>query len=77
MQKENRKMGMSFIVFVLFFVIGAASLFRGIENHETWRIVTALAGCLLCAAFCYLIVYTIIKNSKKIVAAKPAKRRSH
>lgn len=74
-EKNNRKLGMSFALFFLFIVVSLVSLFRGISDHDTERILIASAGFLGCAALCYLIVYTVVKNSKKIVAVKPNKRR--
>jgi len=68
-EKENRTLGMSFIVFILFGFNGGISLFTGIEKHETWRIAAASAGCFICAAFCFPAVYTLIKNSRKIASA--------
>ena len=76
MQKDNRKMGLSFVLFLFFIVFSLASLVRGIADHETVRTLIALAGLISCIALCYLNVYTVIKNSKKVVPAKPSKRRS-
>jgi uncharacterized membrane protein len=70
-EKENRTLAMSFMVFMLFGFNGVIALFKGIENHQTWRIAAASAGCTICAAFCLLAVYNVVKNSLKIASASP------
>lgn len=65
-EKENRTLGMSFIVFILFGFNGGISLFTGIEKHETWRIAAASAGCFICAAFCFRPFIPLLKTAEKL-----------
>lgn len=64
MQKKNTAMVSALITFLGFTVISISSLFRGIDHHETWRIVLASVGGLLSMAFASLGAYHLIKNNK-------------
>jgi len=74
-EKDNKKLGRAFLLFSFFIVISIISLATGIINHETTRIIVSLVGFAACAGLCYLLVYSVKKNSKKALAVKPPKRR--
>jgi len=58
------------LIFLGFIVVSINSLFKGIEHHETWRIVSAAAGGLIFAGFVGLSIYTVIKQEKAIDSAQ-------
>jgi len=70
MEKDIRKkLVIPFITFLGFIAVSVNSVYRGIEHHETWRIVVASVGGLFFVAFTGLIVYTVIKNERKQLKA--------
>jgi ABC-type enterochelin transport system permease subunit len=58
------------IIFLGFIVASINSLFKGIEHHETWRIVAAAAGGLIFVGFVVLSIYAVIKDEKTIDPAQ-------
>jgi len=70
MEKDIRKkLVIPFITFLGFIAVSVNSLNRGIEHHETLRIVAASASGLFFVAFTCLIVYTVIKTERKQLKA--------
>ena len=68
MEKDiKKKLLIPFLVFLGFIAMSVKSLYRGIVNHETWRIVLASVSGVVFVAFIVLIVYTVIKNGRKAV----------
>ncbi|WP_094569189.1 hypothetical protein [Mucilaginibacter xinganensis] len=52
------------IIFLGFIAVSINSLFKGIEHHETWRIVSSVVGGLIFVGFVGLSIYTAIKQEK-------------
>jgi hypothetical protein len=67
MEDIKKKVVIPFIIFLGFIVVSVNSLYKGIVNHEPWRIVLASAGGLVSIGFIALIIYTVVKSSKKAV----------
>jgi hypothetical protein len=73
MEKENNnpnanKIGtiiIPFFVFTVFIIVSINSISRGVENHETWRIVLASLGGAFFLAFNILLGIKLIKNIRK------------
>jgi hypothetical protein len=59
------------LIFLGFITVSINNLFKGIEHHETWRIVSAAAGGLIFVGFVGLSIYTVIKQGK---ATDPAQQ---
>jgi hypothetical protein len=72
-KKGNRKLSFAILIFLLFFALSIVSLYRGVQNHETWRILTASAGALVCIVLCAVTVSAVIKSGKKVEPAQPVK----
>jgi len=68
MQKKNAVLLIPFITFLGFIAISINSLFKGIDHHETWRIVLASVGGLVFVGFATLTAYHLIKNNKVVKA---------
>lgn len=66
MQKKNAALVIPFITFLGFIAISINSLFKGIDQHETWRIILAAVGGLFFVAFATLTAYHLIKNNKAV-----------
>ena len=66
MQKKNAALLLPFITFLGFIAISINSLFKGIDQHETWRIVLAATGGLFFVAFAVLTAYHLIKTNKAV-----------
>jgi len=58
------------IIFLGFIATSINNLFKGIEQHETWRIVSSIAGGLIFVGFVGLSIYTVIKQEKAIDSAQ-------
>ena len=58
------------LIFLGFIAVSINSLFKGIEHHETWRIVSSVAGGLIFVGFVGLSIYTVIKQEKAIGSAQ-------
>jgi hypothetical protein len=66
MEKDiKKKLLIPFLVFLGFIAVSVRAAYRGIVNHETWRIVLASVSGLVFVAFIVLIVYTVVKNGRK------------
>jgi hypothetical protein len=66
MEKDIKKRAIvPFITFLSFLVYSAASIVRGIEHHEPWRILLASAGGVILLTFIVLIVRQVIKEGRK------------
>jgi hypothetical protein len=66
MEKDIRKkLVIPFIVFLGFIAVSVNSIYRGIVQHETWRIIMASVAGAVFVAFVVLIVYTVWKNERK------------
>ena len=66
MEKDIRKkLLVPFLVFLGFIVVSVNSIYKGIVQHETWRIVLASVAGAVFVAFVVLIVYTVWKNERK------------
>ncbi len=68
LQKKNVALVIPFITFLGFIAISINSLFRGIERHETWRIVLASVGGLFFVAFAAFTAFRLVKNNRTIKA---------
>ncbi len=67
MEKEvniRRKLVTPNLIFLGFIILSIIKMFKGIEQHETWRIVMAAVGGLIFIGLMALSVYTIIKQEK-------------
>jgi len=64
MKKKNTALVIPFIIFLGFIAVSINSLFRGIDHHETWRVVIASVSGLFFVAFAALVTYQLIKNNK-------------
>jgi hypothetical protein len=53
-----------FITFLGFIAISINSLFKGIDQHEPWRIVVASVGGLIFIGLTVMLAYANYKNSK-------------
>jgi hypothetical protein len=60
----NKKLVIPFITALGFIAISVNSVFKGIDQHQTWRIVLASAGGLLFVVLTALIIKAFIKNGK-------------
>ena len=76
LEKENKKLGMSFLLFLLFILISVISLLRGVIFQETTRILVSAMGLLVCAGLAFLIAKTVIDRSKKAAVVPPLKTRN-
>ena len=66
MEKDIRKkVVVPFITFLSFLVYSAASIVRGIEHHEPWRILAASAGGAVFLVFIILIVRQVVIEERK------------
>ncbi len=63
--KNNNIIVIPFFVFTAFIVLSINSLSRGIQNHETWRIIMASLGGAFFLAFDVLLGIKLIKNIRK------------
>jgi hypothetical protein len=68
-QKIAKKPVMPFIVFMGFIAVSINSIFKGIDQHETWRIVTASAGGLIFISLTILLAVAVYKNNKTAARA--------
>jgi uncharacterized BrkB/YihY/UPF0761 family membrane protein len=72
-KKGNRKLTFAVLLFLIFFALSIVSLYRGVQNRETWRILTASAGALICIVLCSVTVSAVIKSGKKVESVEPTK----
>ncbi len=63
-QQFKKRAIIPFIIFIGFIVVSINSLFKGIEHHETWRIVSASIGGFISVGMAGLLVYANYKNGK-------------
>ena len=65
MEKDiNKKLVIPFITSLGFIAISINSLFKGIDQHQTWRIVLASVGGLFFVVLTAIIINAFIKNRK-------------
>jgi len=65
MEKDiNKKLVIPFITSLGFIAISIKSLFKGIDQHQTWRIVLASVGGLFFVVLTAIIINAFIKNRK-------------
>jgi hypothetical protein len=67
MEKKNKALIIAFIIFLALIVVDINSLNKGIEEHQTWRIVLASTSGLLFIAFAILVGNTMLKNRKRVI----------
>ena len=53
-----------FITFLGFIAIGVNSLFKGIDQHEPWRIVASAVGCALFIGLSVALTIAVVKNKR-------------
>jgi len=63
----NKKLLIPFITSLGFIAISINSLFKGIDQHQTWRIVLASVGGLFFVVLAGLVIQTFIKHHKHSV----------
>ena len=65
MEKDiKKKLVIPFITSLGFIAISINSLFKGIDQHQTWRIVLASVGGLFFVVLTAIIINAFIKNRK-------------
>ncbi|MFD0795775.1 hypothetical protein ACFQZX_19290 [Mucilaginibacter litoreus] len=60
-----RKLLPSLFISIFMITMGINSLIKGIEQHQTWRIIAASAGMLLSAA-CIVMILVYTTKVKKV-----------
>jgi NADH:ubiquinone oxidoreductase subunit 6 (subunit J) len=53
-------------LFIFFITMGINSTIRGVEAHQTWRIILAAVSTAMFAAAVVMIIYKIRKDSKAV-----------
>jgi hypothetical protein len=67
---DNKKLIIPYFISVGFVAISINSIAKGINNHETWRIVTASVGGTFFAGLAALTAARLIKNNRRPPAGK-------
>lgn len=73
-KKDNRKLILAFLLFILFIVLAFAGLLSSIANQQNSTIIASALGIIVCVVLCYFIITAIIKSGKKPVLPEPVKK---
>ena len=65
MDSTKKKLIVPFITFLALMAVNVNTIVRGINEHQTWRIVVASVSGLLMIAFLIFILVRLSKNKKE------------
>jgi len=64
MDSVKKKLFIPFVLFLVAIAVNTNSIFRGIEKHETWRIIVATSSSVLMISFA-IVVWVMLSRQKK------------